>query len=680
MRKLRRNKQINDNKKFQSLANKLMTGLVAGTMMLSPFADVLNVHAQENTPVVFDLPANYATPGGVATLGNGPASIKILNDKDNFVGKKFAIYKLFDEENSVDGESVNYKWNKKYKTALQTVVGKKLNKEANKVTEYEVIDYMQSLDDEPDKTPEGALPGSGNQDVRPQPDSVPQQLEGRYSAFRYFVEELRDELKTQNLAPEVVEVTELDAYGNITFAGLDYGYYLTDELYTSADKHSSASLIMTNTANPDAEVEIKSDYPEVQKKIFEDDDPNSFNNTHSGPTEEELGTWSTFWDLEELNLLKTVNRNKTGWQDINDVEIGQKVNYEYLTAVPDINGYSEYYFAFHDKMDKALTFHKDSVVIEISGFNGSEEKSYILDPSDFVISENVGEDTFLIEINDLKAIVDREFNKGFDEYKHNEYGQDIRVRYDATLNEEARLDTGRPGFENDVYLEFSNNPDSNGQGQTGKTPIDTVVTYTYQINGLKVNEHDKSLANAEFRLYTDKECKNEVFTKKMAEGNVVINRDSLGGSDHMGGSAPAEATVIKSDKDGKFNIIGLDQGTYYLKEVKAPAGYRLMLYPIELNLKPTFTTERNAYVKGEGATEETLQKFEVTSHVNSFFDGVFHPEETQLETNVENGSAQITVVNKTGKVMPITGSSMTLVCLLGGVALVTVGKKMTSKE
>ena len=55
------------------------------------------------------------------------------------------VYKLFDAENAVDNESINYTWNNDYKTALQTVVGKKINKSASSVTEYDVIDYIQTL-------------------------------------------------------------------------------------------------------------------------------------------------------------------------------------------------------------------------------------------------------------------------------------------------------------------------------------------------------------------------------------------------------------------------------------------------------------------------------------------------------------------------------------------------------
>ena len=52
-----------------------------------------------------------------------------------------------------------------------------------------------------------------------------------------------------------------------------------------------------------------------------------------------------------------------GWNDIADYEIGQTVPYKYESRVPNINGYDTYYYAWHDCMDEALTFHEDSVAI-----------------------------------------------------------------------------------------------------------------------------------------------------------------------------------------------------------------------------------------------------------------------------------------------------------------------------
>lgn len=606
--------------------NVIFAGLTALSMTLSPVATsvaqlVAPVYAAEATQT-------YATPNGVADFGKGNASITITpNAEQSLVGKKFNVYKLFDAENAVDNESINYTWNNDYKTALQTVVGKNINKSASSVTEYDVIDYIQTLNT---NKVEGA--------------QADQKLESRYSNYRYFVEALRDELVKEGLSPNTVNVTAVNAVdGSVKFSGLGYGYYLTDEVTAVQDTHSAASLILTNTANPDAEVTIKSDYPTLIKKINEDD-------------------------------------NNVGWNDIGDYEIGQTVPYYHDTYVPNMNGYQTYKMIFHDKMDNALTFNKDSVSITIS----SNKKSYTLKSNEFKVVENSGEDTFYAEIPDLKSIVDKQFPEGMNNNNENTYGQSIRLNYNATLNDNAATRTGRAGFENAVRLEYSNNPDSDGNGSTGTTPWDTVVCFTYKINGLKVNNHNKLLKNAKFRLYSDAECTNEVYVKDSPNGYVVINRDSLGGTDHTGGARPSSAVEMASDAKGVFTILGLDQGTYYLKETDSPAGYRELQDPIVLNIKPTFNADRNNYNAGEGATEKTLQKLEATAHIKEFLDGKYKESDTDLKTDVTDGSANITVVNYVGTKLPITGSNLTMICLAAGtitvVGALALDKKRKNKK
>lgn len=601
--------------------NVVFAGLSALSMTLSPIASSV---APLGAPVYAKsvAPATMATPNGVADFGEGNASITIKgNSGQTLVGKKFNVYKLFDAENAVDQESINYTWNDAYKTALQNVVGKKINKSASAVSEYDVIDYINSLNT---NKVEGA--------------QADQKLEGRYSNYRKFVEALRDEMVKENLAPTSVSVTATRPDGSVKFGGLGYGYYLTDEVTAVQGTNSAASLILTNTANPDATVQIKSDYPTITKKIAEDD-------------------------------------NAIGWNDIGDYEIGQKVPYYFDNYVPNMNGYSAYKVVFHDKMDSALTFNKDSFSITIS----SAKKSYTLKSSEFNIVQNSGDDTFYAEIPDLKGIVDKQFPEGMNNLHENEYGQNIHVTYNATLNDKAAEKTGRPGFENAVRFEFANDPDSNGNGSTGETPWDTTVAFTYRINGLKVNNHNKLLKNAKFRLYSDSACQNEVYVKSSPNGYVVVNRDSVGGTDHTGGTRPSSAVEMSSDEKGVFNILGLDQGTYYLKETDSPAGYRELLDPIVINIKPTFTDERNNYNAGEGATDKTLKTLEATAHVKEFLNGAYKESDTTLTTDVAKGSANITVVNYVGTKLPITGSSLTMICLGAG-TITVVGALVLDKK
>lgn len=569
------------------------------------------------------------TSTGVANFGRGNAKITINGNgaAQSLVGKKFNVYKLFDAVNSKNLESINYTLNPEYAQAIKNIVGVKLNKAPSTVTEYEVIDYIQSLNT---NKVEGA--------------HANQVLEGRYSNFRYFIEELRNEIVRLGIKSDVVNVTSVKPDNSIDISGLDFGYYIVDEVSNVQGSHSASSLCIVNTANPDATVQIKSDYPTVTKKMQEDD-------------------------------------GNVGWNDIGDYEIGQTIPYKFTSNIPDINGYDTYYYAWHDRMDEALTFKKDSVSIVIRGNMGNTTKEYTLSPDEFNIVENPSADTtFKVVISDMKHIVDREFNNK-NNLNHNLYGQEVELRYNATLNDRAADNTGRPGFENDVKLEFSNDPDNSGAGSssTGETPWDTVVAFTYKINGVKVNDHNATLEGAKFRLYSDRDLQNEVYVKKSPNGYIVINRDSLGGTDHVGGTVPQDAVEMVSDANGVFNILGLDQGTYWLKETTAPDGYRPLLDPIEINVVPTFVQNRDFYVKGDGATDKALVSLEATALIRDFWEGLFHDNTLTLGTDVGAGSMNLTVVNKVGSKLPITGSGATL-ALIGLGSTMMAGSLVLSRR
>lgn len=564
------------------------------------------------------------TTGGIASLGRGSASITIYGNhaSSNLTGKSFHIYKLFEAENSRYEESINYTFSDSCKEALQKVVGGKINKAPASVTEYEVIDYIQSLNN---YKVEGA--------------QTPQEENGYYSDFRYFIEELRDEMvRSGNDAADHVRVTEVQNDGSVCITGLDYGYYVIDEVTNTSGEYAASSLCIVDTANPDSIVKIKSDYPSIDKAIQEDDNRD------------------------------VVGDN--GWNDMADYEIGQTVPYKFTSNVPDMNGYHTYYYAWHDVMDPALTFHPDSINIVIT--EGTDK--YTLSPSEYAVTENAGADTFLIEIRNLKAIIDARFNH-MDKNGHNTYGQQIILTYQATLNDKAAENTGTPGFENKVRLEFSNNPDSTGagsanggKGETGFTPWSPVVCFTYRLNGVKINDHDMKLEGAKFRLYLDEACTDEVFVKKTEAGYLVIHDDSVTGT------TPAGAVEMVSDKNGVFNIIGLDSGTYYLKETDAPDGYRKILDPIKIDVKATFADDRNRYVEGDAANGKALTDLKMTADIRQFLDGVMKQDEKELETNSGTGAGNLTVVNKVGSKLPITGSSMTIIMLgTGCVLMVTAG-------
>lgn len=555
----------------------------------------------------------YAQEQGHITINANTGDNGVLQ---SLAGKKFNIYRIFDAENAAGMESINYSMNPEYEKSLKKVTGKD--------NEYAIIDYIQKM----------------NNNLVINNVEAPQLNESRYSDFRYFIEDLKNMLVTDRAEPTQVVTVPANAKDSFTM-DVPFGWYVIDEVTSVNGTHSAASLCMVNTANPDVYVNIKSDFPVIQKQIREDD------------------------------LRASIGNNKDGWNDVGDYEIGQTVPYRYLTYAPNINGYQTYYFAMHDRMDKALTFNPDSVNVKIGDKvleNGVDYK--------VVTSGIPSDETFQIQITDLKATINKYF---YAEYEgtvpENEkfYGQKIVVEYNATLNENAQLDTGRPGFENDVKLEYSNNPDSDGTGQTGETPWDTVVAFTFRINGVKVNDQtpEIKLQGAKFRLYSNKDCTEEVYVKKATAGDgyTVINRDSI-----KNGEKPAEAAEMVSDNDGVFNIIGLDSQTYYLKETQAPAGYRLLKDPVKIDVKATYGKDnRDNYVKGDGATDKTLQKLEASAHFKEFYSGAYSEYGNDLITDIETGTANIKVVNKVGSKLPASGSALTLILVGAGTAvMVTV--------
>lgn len=551
------------------------------------------------------------------------ANVGDNGEVQSLAGKKFNVYKIFSAENSAGMESINYTMNPAYEKALKKVTGKD--------TEYSIIDYIQTM----------------NNNTVINNVEAPQLNESRYSNFRYFIEDLRNEIVAEKADPTMTVTVPETAEDGYTM-DVDFGWYVVDEITSVEGTHSASSLCMVNTANPDVFINIKSDFPVIQKQILEDDSRGS------------------------------IGSDKDGWNDVADFEIGQTVPYRYLTYVPNMNGYSSYYFSMRDRMDEALTFNPDSVVVKVG------DKTLVNNIDYKVVTSGIpADETFQIQIMDLKATINKYF---YPEYEgavpemEKFYGQKIVVEYNATLNENASNDTGRPGFENDVKLEYSNNPDSDGIGQTGETPWDTVVCFTFRMNGVKVNDQDPEvkLEGAKFRLYSDSSCTKEVYVKEAANGDgyTVINHDSVKGDE-----APAEAVEMVSDKNGIFNIVGLDSQTYYLKETKAPAGYRLLKDPIKIDIKATYGEDnRGNYTKGDGATDKTLQKLEASAHFKEFYTGEFTEYDSSLTTDIETGTLNIKVVNKVDSKLPATGSSMTLLLTVTGAGLMTAALIKRRKE
>ena len=217
---------------------------------------------------------------------------------------------------------------------------------------------------------------------------------------------------------------------------------------------------------------------------------------------------------------------------------------------------------------------------------------------------------------------------------------------------------GLDGNPNTVYLEYSNKPDQSGSGDTdntGKTPEDKVIVFTYELDTTKVDGQDENtkLKDAKFVLLNSDGTKVAKITNDKFDGWQDL--PPAGDDDKIAATDWFTDTVLTSDDGGLFKIIGLDDGTYKLREIVAPSGYNLLSSDITVVITATTT---NGQTWTDGNASSALTKLAVTA------DG------TAGTGNTSTGIAGITVANNKGSTLPETGGMGTTIFYVVGAILV----------
>ena len=369
------------------------------------------------------------------------------------------------------------------------------------------------------------------------------------------------------------------ATGSTTITGLVPGYYLVKDKNQVSGHDAATKYIVQVVGN--TSVEVKSSVPSVTKKII---------------------------DTEEV--------------DVADYNIGDDVSFKLTGTLPStLNDYSTYKYVFHDTLSEGLTLNKDSVKVYLD--NDGLTRTDITEKFNLTNSGN----DFTVSSANVKGITGVTANSK------------IVVEYTATLNSSAQV--GLPGNENEVYLEFANNPNQSGDGtvDTGSTPKDEVIVFTYELDVTKVagENTDTKLSGAEFKL------KNSAGKWAIVDGNNKITGWA---------AKEAEGSTLTSGSDGIFKVIGLDAGKYYLKETKAPVGYNLLENEIELTIAATLSEISNY----SGTPDNALTRLTITVGNDT------------VNGDISTGIVSTTVKNNAGTVLPSTGGiGTTLFYVIGGV-------------
>ena len=190
--------------------------------------------------------------------------------------------------------------------------------------------------------------------------------------------------------------------------------------------------------------------------------------------------------VESFKKVKDINDSNlegSDWQDSADYDIGDPVPFQLTgTVAEDLDKYETYKLTFHDKESAGLTFQPETVKVFVDGNEITEGFEVVTNCEDGC--------TFEIRFANVKDLAGA----------HG--GSVITAEYFSILNEEAVI--GVPGNPNEMRMEYSNNPTASAEGdenETGFTPWDEVVVFTYEVIIDKVDENGEPLPGAEFSLY-----------------------------------------------------------------------------------------------------------------------------------------------------------------------------------
>lgn len=406
-----------------------------------------------------------------------------------------------------------------------------------------------------------------------------------------------------------------------SFKDLDHGYWLfvTDTPSTTSGANGKTdaytSPIFTIVGGSDVNVTPKKDVPNVTKAVKDDKD----------------GTFGT--DV-------FTNPNKAA-----DSAMDQYVDYQLAgTVASNINTYSAYKYTFTDELPKSMTpmFTDEAnsttpaVTVKIdnekviSGYTATFDGNNVLAVDFRDLKACKGENNADITVTG-KSIVTVEYQAKLDSSKIFENGS-IKDNFKSLLGKAQK---------NKVKLTYSNNPHSEGTGTTVDHPA---YDYTYGIDVTKVgNDEDeagnpKTLEGVQFTL---QEQGTSGFIK--ADGTTTPDED---------------AALLTTNGEGKINVVGLDEGTYILKEVKPAPGYNNshsdgITFTITRGTLPADdTTVVNPGCTLSAGTDKSLVKV------------------AQTNTEAADGKVHLTVTDKKGSNLPLTGlDGVTFTWIAGGAVL-----------
>ncbi len=435
-------------------------------------------------------------------------------------------------------------------------------------------------------------------------------------AFSQMAAKLHTYIHTQNISPnESVDVA--DDATSYTFDNLELGYYLIyDATVLPSDSPAVRSAAMLAHPGENKVIKLKADRPHIEKYVDDSDN------------------------------------DTPDWKIATTASIGETVTFRLVTMIPDHDLYGDdYTFIITDSMDDTLELDTASIKVNLISAAATDEGT-----TPAATTYDIITDASALDAGDDFKI---EFTKITDLQQNTV----VEVIYEAKV-----LANAEPKNNNTATLVYSNDPNNkDSKGEVSSTA--SVLLWKFILTKFAEDASGTAtitrLPGAEFQIFAkdDLDTPLAFTTETVTYDNGVQHIRYV--FDPENGTETAVKTLDEGDDGkslinyapggylGQIVIFGLGEGTYVIRETKAPDGYQIAKGVFEFTLNDTVGP--SGFIANANISQAT--RTETPGHF------------TRVMVQEGNQTFFIGITNAPGSALPETGGIGTTIFTVGGIIM-----------